>query len=455
MQGNVTTASWSNEVIGPTRRAVLKTGAFAALGGVLSALSACAQPGVGTQSGRQKLAPAQVSLLFPGWTPEQIEQLDQVAKRIEEANPGVTVEKIQAVGSAGDKLATMIAGGTPPELAWHGGLFAKFAATGALRPVDDYLAKDKEIKASDYYPTAWENTQYGGKTMGIPYMTQTFVVHYNKNAFQAVGLEVPKDGWTFDDLLTAARKLNKPGTQWGARFDDYLGCYVLYGGRATPDFSKVTINNPVNEGVLQWLRDLWAKHGVAPPPGKEYRDAPPEQQFAEGRVAMTMRHSIQLRYMRSKITGFDWDVVPMPIFQTASGQKARKAGLEMEFFALTAGGRAPEQAWVVCKYLCGKDNIAWSSENGYGIPAIRSLAESKAFLDPTKPPAHARAFLDTFGYAEWRFWRHAATGELDAAVSKWMGQFLTQDTTLTAKEALDNLAQELTSILTQVGRGKA
>ena len=296
--------------------------------------------------------------------------------------------------------------------------------------------------------------------MGLPYMTQTFVVHYNKSAFKAVGLDAPKDDWTWDDLLAAARKLNKPGQQWGARFDDYLGCYVLYGGRATPDLAKITVNNPTNEGVLQLLRDLWARHQVAPPPGKEYRDAPAEQQFAEGRVAITMRHSIQLRYLRSKITSFDWDVAPMPFFTSTGGQKARKAGLEMEFFALTAGGKAPDQAWVVAKYLTGKDNIAWSSENGFGIPAIKSLAESKAFLDPAKPPAKARAakaraFLDAFGHAEWRFWRHGATGDLDNAVNKWLGQFLAADATLTAKEALDNLAQDLTNLLNQFGRGKS
>lgn len=123
----------------------------------------------------------------------------------------------------------------------------------------------------------------------------------------------------------------------------------------------MTINNPVNEGLLQWLRDLWAKHNVAPPPGPQFRDKSPEQQFVDGRVAMTMRHSIQLRFMR-KISDFDWDVAPMPSFQAPGGPKVRKAGLEMEFFALTAEGKAPEQAWTVAKYLTGKENIAWSSE---------------------------------------------------------------------------------------------
>jgi multiple sugar transport system substrate-binding protein len=440
-----------------TRRALgLRLGAQAATGGVAAALAACGTAaGGGGQAAQPKLAPANVSLLFPGWSPEQIEQLNQVTKRIEDANPGLTVEKIQAVGSAGDKLATLIAGGTPPDLAWHGGLFAKFAATGALRSVDDFLAKDKDVKSGDFYPTAWENTQYGGKTMGVPYMTQTFVVHYNKSAFKAAGLDAPKDDWTWDDLLATARKLNKPGGQWGARFDDYLGCYVLYGGRATPDLSKITVNNPTNEGVTQLLRDLWAKHQVAPPPGKEFRPVSPEQQFAEGNVAMTMRHSIQLRYMRNTINNFEWDVAPMPFFQAPGGQKARKAGLEMEFFALTTGGKAPEQAWVVAKYLTGKDNIAWSSENGFGIPAIKNLAESKAFLDPSKPPAKAKTFLDAFSYAEWRFWRHGATSELDAAVGKWMGQFLAADSSITAKAALDNMAQDLTNVLAQFGRGKA
>ena len=149
----------------------------------------------------------------------------------------------------------MIAGGTPPEVAWHGGLFARFAGSGQLRPVDDYLARDRDVRPADFYPTSWENTRFGGKVMGLPYMTQTFVVHYNKNLFRAAGLDAPKEDWTFDDLLTAARRLNRPEQLWGARFDDYLGCYILYGGRAAPDYSRVTVSNPTNQGVLQFLRD--------------------------------------------------------------------------------------------------------------------------------------------------------------------------------------------------------
>src|SRR5918997_3841967 len=108
-----------------TRRGLCRTalgtlGALAAAG-PLSALAACAG---GTQGGapeRPRLAAANVSLLFPGWSPEQIEQLDSVAARLQEANPGVTVEKIQAVGSAGGKEANMIGRGPPPELAREGG----------------------------------------------------------------------------------------------------------------------------------------------------------------------------------------------------------------------------------------------------------------------------------------------------------------------------------------------
>src|ERR687884_11882 len=93
-----------------TRRTLAQVAGRLLAGGGVATLAACGVPGGGGGSARPKLAPANVTLLFPGWSLEQIEQLDQVTRRIEEANPGVTVEKIQAVGSAGDKLTTMIAG---------------------------------------------------------------------------------------------------------------------------------------------------------------------------------------------------------------------------------------------------------------------------------------------------------------------------------------------------------
>ncbi len=126
------------------------------------------------------------------------------------------------------------------------------------------------------------------------------------------------------------------------------------------------------------------------------------------------------------------------------------AGMEMEFFALTGGAKSPDQAWVVAKSLTGRENVSWSSENGFGIRSIKRLGESRAFLNPAQPPA--KASLDTFSYAQWRFWRHRATGELDGAVNRTAGAFLAADATTTAKDALGGLTQEFNTILDQFGR---
>jgi multiple sugar transport system substrate-binding protein len=368
--------------------------------------------------------------------------------KLEAANPGVKVDKIQAEGSANTKLATMIAGGNPPDVAWHGGAYPNWAATGALVPLDEYIAKDKDVKAADFYPTLWENGKFDGKVMAMPYMTQTYVVHYNKDALKSAGIAEPKEGWTWDDVVTAGKALTR-GSQWGCRFDDRSRNFLLYGGRSTPDLSRITVNNPTNVAMIQTLRDLWERHGVAPP--AEARGGSIEQSFHDGRAAMIMLHSIQLRATR-KITSFAWDVAPMPFLQPPGGTRARKTGLELEYFALTNGTKVPDHAWALTKSLTGAEMVGWSAQNGFGIPARKAVAESKAFIDPSQPPANVKVFVDAFGYAEPIFWRHAANSALGTAVDTALGEFFKPANTKNARETLDDLARELETILAQSAR---
>ncbi len=93
--------------------------------------------------------------------------------------------------------------------------FKKRADGGLVEPLDAYLQGfdlDKEFGKSE--------NKWDGKTWCIVANLQPFLVYCNKQAFDAAGLQVPKD-WTWDDFSDIAKKLTT-GSGAQKRFGAWL-----------------------------------------------------------------------------------------------------------------------------------------------------------------------------------------------------------------------------------------
>ena len=64
---------------------------------------------------------------------------------------------------------------------------------------------------------------YNGGVYGVPRDNDTKVIFYNRKLFRAAGVPVPKEGWSYDDLRTAAIALTKGTapriTQYGYAYE--------------------------------------------------------------------------------------------------------------------------------------------------------------------------------------------------------------------------------------------
>lgn len=107
----------------------------------------------------------------------------------------------------GDRLTTSFSSGDGYDIFLSGeGDFYKWVSLGMVEPLDSYIAADAE----------WQNPM--GESimeMGLVDGTQSYLVKdynpmclwYNKDMFDAAGVEYPTDDWTWDDLEAAAQKL--------------------------------------------------------------------------------------------------------------------------------------------------------------------------------------------------------------------------------------------------------
>lgn len=138
------------------------------------------------------------------------EKLGDFVEDFEDANPDATV-KVTAVPweSAHDKISTAIAAGEGPDVSLIGTTWmGEFAEAGGLMPTPEGL-----VDEADYFPGAWQSTEVGGTSYGVPWYVETRVLFYRKDLAKKAGWSEAPTSW--DDLKQFAKDL---GSKGGAKY---------------------------------------------------------------------------------------------------------------------------------------------------------------------------------------------------------------------------------------------
>jgi multiple sugar transport system substrate-binding protein len=319
-------------------------------------------------------------------------------------NPKVSITIDESPGDWYQKFQLQIASGTPPDAVFESaGTTTATARAGALQPLDDLMKSDKRFNKGDYWDIAFLPSLLGGKTYHMPYDGGSEALFYNKDLFAANSIKNldPKNPITLDDLLTIAKQLTvdmsgkHPGDsgfdptrmkQYG--IDPATGSYWVYvyanGGEVLDDSAKkVRINEPAAVEGIQWLADLMAKQHVSPSPA--FTQASP-MTFATGSCAM--QYGGVWDCVRQRQDKFDWDVAPFP-----KGKVKVSTGW-YSGLAMLAASKVKDAAWqwiFFCTSTPGQTIIAGL---GQDVPAVKALATTPTFLDPSTRPASKQVFLD-------------------------------------------------------------
>ncbi len=325
------------------------------------------------------------------------------------------------------RLSTSIAGGQPPDLfLMNYRFYGEFASRGALEPVAPYLEESDAFSEADFFETAMTPFRWDGEQMCMPQNVSSLVVYYNDDLFEDAGVELPRDGWDWDDMVAAAKKLTRD------RDDD--GTVDIYGLGVDPEIIRVAPFIWSNGGrlvddeasptgfsldggavaALDTFFDLRSVHGVTPT-DEEAQAEDFESRFLNGRLGMLMESRRVVPTLRT-ITDFGWDVVGIPSLGSPASI------LHSDAYCMTAGSDAKDEAWRFMEFALGPEGQRIASEAGRTVPSLRSIAESDAFLDPDALPANGQAFLDQIPYlrsvptvSTWPEIEDAANGLLEEA----------------------------------------
>ena len=343
-----------------------------------------------------------ISFMISGDPAERQAYLDLVAA-FEESHPNIHVE-VTHIPSDKDyrtKLATDFAAGTPADITlMNYRRFAAFAANDLLQPIGPYLNDSSLIQPADFYPISIEAFTWQGEIMCLPQNISSLVVYYNQDLFDAAGVAYPPDKWAWDDFVATAKALTQD-TNGDGKIDQYglgvdpslyrLSAFIWQNEAPIVDDAldpaRLTLSRVPTLEALQWFVDLRQVHGVVPGRVEEAAQDS-ESRFVAGTTAMFLDSRRGTPTYR-EIEAFTWDVAPLPQGKVAAGI------LHSDAYCLSAATENKEAAWTFIEFANSVEGQTLIAQSGRTVPSLISVAESDAFLDPTKLPSRSRVWVDT------------------------------------------------------------
>ncbi len=312
-----------------------------------------------------------VTIKFSTWgSPEEVNINKDLIAEFEKKNPDIHVELVYIPGGEyWQKIQTMVAGGTPPDVMFSGTMWSyDLFSRGAVIDLQPYFEKDPRFKnIKDYYifkkPQLSSLYKDGKAMFALPARSNVNLLYYNKSAFDEAGLAYPTDKWKWDDLLQAAKKLTKFDgnrmTQAGFSVSNWHAWINLWifqnGGFMFNKFAhptKCTMDSPASVSALQFIQDLVYKYNVAPTPAQS--QALPGG-FMTGKIAMVVGGAWSVEQYR-QIKEFKWDVAP------PAGNKIRANHLRIGAYSILSQSKYKDEAWKFVSFLFSPEahEIAYS-----------------------------------------------------------------------------------------------
>jgi multiple sugar transport system substrate-binding protein len=332
--------------------------------------------------------------------------------------PKLTVETISGAWNPTlDKIAEMVAAGTPPDV-WYGedGRATGWGPRGWIRDLAPYVKRD--MKESDYLGMS-ASKDPENHLWAVPGDLQVAALFYNTAAFDAVGLKYPTDKWTLDDLTTAAQRLTDPAKKQFGFYSQpnyittswYLFPKLFGIGVLDDTLTKSQFNHPK---VLQAMQALtsFADKGLAPPYADQGKYPFAPTTGSEGRCVLQFHIYARLGDQPMKdLATYDVELIP-------TGPGGRWTTVIANSWVIGKTSTVPDAGWEWIKWHSQFDQQVLRAQSGTGVPMNKKAAE-EVMANAPAPPKNRRAFLKSLDFAGplgtnavWQEWRTVAQNEL-------------------------------------------
>ncbi len=319
-----------------------------------------------------------VTLKWAIWDKESTPYWQALADAYKEVAPNVTIEMVD-LGSTDymTVLATELSGeGSDFDVVTIKDVpgYATLVQKNAIIPLDDYISADG-VDLSKYAGTT-DQVTVDGSLYELPFRNDFWVLFYNKDLFDAKGVDYPTNDMTFDEYDALAREMTDTtfGSQvYGAHYHTWRSAVQLFAvldGKHTILDGDYEFMKPYYEMVLNQEKDgVCRKYTDLKAEGLHYSAA-----FSNGDVAMmnmgswyvaTLISSLQSGEYDADLCG-NWGMVKYP---HAEGVEPGSTLGTITGLSVTSATDTPDEAWKFVEWVSGEEGAAVMAATG-NFPAI-------------------------------------------------------------------------------------
>lgn len=227
-------------------------------------LAACGTPATATPAAQPKVLRVWIQW---GDNPQQLQELfDKYG-----AANNVKIEVTAPLED--DKILPALTGSEPPDvLILSGGdLVKSYAKEGLVDELSSAISSGK-IDMNDFYPAPLMQCKQGDKIWCLPWGTDLYALYWNKDLFEAAGLDPNTPPATMEQLAEYADKLTKvaadgkieqvgfiPDQAWS---HNDLYTRMMGGFWYNEDGTELTVNSDAVLNSQLWQQQFYTKYGV-------------------------------------------------------------------------------------------------------------------------------------------------------------------------------------------------
>ncbi|HHW10913.1 MAG TPA: extracellular solute-binding protein [Firmicutes bacterium] len=316
---------------------------------------------------------------------------DYMQKKAEEFNrthPGIKVEIIIGVQ---DQLATMIAGGVPPDVIDLPD-FAHLGPAGQLVNLKPLMERDGITRL--YNPAVLRGLTINDAIYTMPSQLAMFITYFNRDLFDQAGLITPDKmgaAWDWDQVISAGKKLtvdrdgdgrgefygfDRPwGAGWRLAVLQFGGWFYAYDNMMQP--IKSLWNSKEVLAAIQTYERIFTER-ITPHLAMSSAD---EQRyyFWTGNTAIDIQDGLTIIGNYLKNTSFEWDLALLP--RGPAGPITIGGGTGPSIMAAT---KHVNEAWEWVKFFtANKENAEALAVATGGFPALLSAQQIYPVLTDT------------------------------------------------------------------------
>lgn len=298
-----------------------------------------------------------------------------VIEAFKKANPNIDVEVIDiASADYTQKLTVMLNGGNELDAFWikDADTTPAIAARGQLEDLTSYIERDG-IDLSAYNGVA-EPLNMDDKQVAMPTTTSFYVLYYNKDIFDAAGVEYPSNDMTWAEFEELAGKVTMGegnDKKYGALIHTWQACVQNWGvqeGKETILSTDYSFFKPYYEMALRMQEAGVSMDYSTLKTGNIHYSSP----FLQGQVAMMPMGAWFMATMNSKVAAgestVNWGVATLPHAESIEAGYTVGATTPI---GINANSKNKEAAWEFIKFVSGEEGSQVYAENGE-IPTLNN-----------------------------------------------------------------------------------